>query len=591
MELVNDESYLIVDIDDSLTKAVLINKTDRGYGIGGLSQAPTTVDSPSLDVTVGVEGAIADLSQKVSRRLWEAERPSRSQRFLCSSSTSGGLYMIVAGVAGMISAESAERAALGAGSLLIDVFSKSDPRPDYEIIERMRSMKPDMFLLAGGTDGGAVEQVLDMAHLISAADVRPRFGSEFKLPVIFAGNIDARQRVVDALPEKGFGVKAVANVRPEVEVENLGPAKEAIYDSFKEHVIIHSPGYDKLLGWVDEPIVPTQAAIGNALYAYAVERQANLLAVDIGGSTTDVYSVYRGVFNRSLNADVGLSYGISNIMKMTGVQNIMRWIPKEMRERDVRNIIGNMMIHQPESLTPDELLVQQATAREAIRLAVENHKKIASRLKGVRLKRTVADIFHQIPEATYLDMMKTQLIIGKGRVFTQSETPEAAIILLDALDPEGVTEMMIDRLGIMAQLGMLLKRNPGAAKQILASKCLSRLATCVAFTGRPNQGGIAMRIRMTKASGAVTEDEVKSGELRRLALGDGETARLEVTPRRGLDAGNGKGKKMQADVTGGELGLILDARGRPLKVPDKKDLLAKWSKSLTRSRQFTPEAK
>jgi len=582
-----NESYLIVDIDDSLTKAALIDNVSGDYKITGISQVPTTVDPPTLDVTVGVEKAAKDLGQKTGKQLWEAKRPSKAQRFLCSSNTGGGLYMMVAGVIGMISAESAQRAALGAGALLIDVFSLSDRRPDFEMIETMRSMKPDMFLLAGGIDGGAVNQVLDMAHLVSAADVKPRFGSQFQLPVIFAGNIEARKRVVDKLSEKKYAVQAVDNVRPAIERENLGPAKEAIYDSFRQHVIIHSPGYEKLATWVDEPLVPSQAAIGNILYSYSMERQANLLAVDVGGATTDIYSVYNGVFNRSLNADIGLTYGISNIMKMAGIEKIMRWIPKEMAEREVRNIIGNMMVLQPTSLTPDEVLVQQAAAREAIRLAVENHKGFASRLKGIRVVRTVADIFGQTLEPTYLDLMKTRVVMGRGKIFTQNQISDAAIVLLDALQPEGVTEMMVDRLDVMPHLGTLLKTNPDAAKQILQREALSRLATCVAFRGRSANGQIAMKVKITRRDGATSGYEVPFGELKTVALGNGEKAMLEVVPRRGLDVGMGRGRKLETEVIGGKLGLILDARGRPLNVPAEKEVLVRWKNSLAMGQQLS----
>lgn len=493
--------------------------------------------------------------------------------------------MMVAGVIGMISGESAQRAALGAGALLIDVFSMDYPHPEYEMVEIMRSLKPDMFLLAGGTDGGAVLQVLDMARLISTADVRPRFGSEYKLPVIYAGNIEARKQVSDVLSSERYATKAVDNVRPVIERENLGPAKEAIYDSFMQHVIIHSPGYNKLVDWVDEPIVPTQAAIGRILYAYAMERKVNLLAVDIGGATTDVYSIYDGVFNRSLNADIGLTYGISNVMKIAGVQNIMRWISKEMDEREVRNIIGNMMIMQRTSPTSSETLVQRAAAREAIKLAVEHHKKIASRLKGVGLKRTVADIFNQALEPSYLDMMRTQVVIGRGRVFTQSQTGDATLLLLDALQPEGVSEMMIDGFSVMPHLGMLLKENSKAALEVLSKECLLRLGTCVAPRGRTNRGNEAMRVRLTKADGAMIEDEVSFGELKVLVLHGGEKAKLEVMPKRGLDVGIGRGKTLETDVVGGEIGLILDARGRPLSVPAEKDTLAKWVDTLTHGQQ------
>jgi uncharacterized protein (TIGR01319 family) len=576
--------YLIVDIGNTLTKAAFVEKTDGSYHIRGVDEASTTIDPPDLDVTVGVKNAVIKLGQGLGVRVWDAERPSKDHRFLCSSSTSGGLHMMVAGVISMISAESAQRAALGAGALLMDVFSKDDPRPEYEMVGMMMSLRPDMFLLAGGTDGGAVDQVLDMAELVKTADVRPRFGSEYKLPVVYAGNIEVRKDVTNTLSEDKYATRVVENVRPVIDKENLGPAREGIYDSYMEHVIIHSPGYNKLVDWVDRSIIPTQAAIGKLLYTYAMERGVNLVGLDIGGATTDVYSVFNGVFNRSLNADIGMTYGISNIMKQAGINNILRWIPAEMDERTVRNIVGNMMIHQPEYLTPEEALVQQAAVREAIKLGVDHHKGIARSLKGVLVKRTISDIFDQYMEATYLDMMKTQVIIGCGRVLTHGRTGErSTMLLIDALEPEGITKIMIDRSSIIPHLGMLLEINQEAALEILSKECLHMLGTCVAPRGITKEGEEAMKIRMTMADGVMIHDEVSFGELKTLPLGVREVAEVVVTPTRRFDVGRGKGRSIEAVVTGGEKGLIIDARGRPLKIPKNKEVLEEWMNSLMKN--------
>lgn len=582
------ESYLIIDIDSSLTKAIFIEKTDGGYSIQGTNEVATTVDPPYLDVTVGVERAVSGLSNRLEKKFWGDIGPSKAHRFFCSSSTSGGLYMMVAGLIQSISAESAQRAALGAGALLMDVYSKNDPRPSFQIVERMRTLRPDMFLLAGGIDGGAEDQVLEMAGLIDAADVKPRFGSEYKLPVVYAGNVEIREKITETLAEDRYVTRAVENVRPLIEVENLGPAREGIYDSYMEHVIIHSPGYDRLVELVDGHIIPTQAAIGKILYEYAMDRRVNMLAADVGGATTDIYSVYNGVFNRSLNADIGMTYGISNIMKEAGIENIMRWIPEDMSEKKIRNIIGNIMALQPETLTTEETMVQQAAAREAIRLGLKQHKNIATRLKGVSLKRTISDMFDQALEASLLDLMKTQVVIGRGQIFTNDITGESgALLLLDALQPEGVTEILVDRSSILPHLGMLLERNRSVALQILSNECLHKLGTCIAARGRAREGDEVMRIHVSTEDSVIVDETVAFGELKAFHISTGESARLKVRPSKRFDVGNGKGKKLEADVVGGEKRLIIDARGRPLDIPEEKEILAAWAESLMR-RQAVP---
>ena len=583
-------SFLIVDVDDLLTKAILIEGRDGHYMVKGMGEAMTTVEPPILDVTIGVKNAINNLEETLGLPLLHRGGVAKEGRetttgvdiFLCSSSSGGGLHMMVAGVIGMISAESAQRAALGAGAFLMDLFSIDDRRVKYEIVERMRSLRPDIFLLAGGTDGGAVKQVIEMSELIKTADVKPRFGAEYKLPIIYAGNVEIRKKVAEVLTEDQYALKMVENVRPAIDKENLGPAKEGIYDAFMEHVIVHSPGYQKLMERIDEPIIPTQAAIGEILYAYALEQGANLIGVDVGGATTDVYSVFDGVFNRSLNADFGMSYGVCNIMKEAGVDNIIRWIPVEMGENEVRNIIGNRMVHLADPHSPEELLVQHAVAREAIRLGMEHHKTIATRLKGISFRRTISDIFDQDVEDTYIkNMMKIDIIVGEGRVLSSAPRMEqAALILLDALQPEGITEVMLDKHGTMPHLGMLSKVDREAVLEILTRNCLSKFGTCIAPKGVAKEGEEVMRILMRRADGTEVEDRATFGELKTIPLEEGEHADVEILPARRFDVGNGRGRSLKTRIAGGAMGLIIDARGRPMVVPEMKLRLGEIAKAV-----------
>jgi hypothetical protein len=368
----------------------------------------------------------------------------------------------------------------------------------------------------------------------------------------------------------------VDNVRPVIDRENLGPAREAIYDSYMEHVIVHSPGYDRLAKWVGRPIIPTQAAIGKIIYAYAQMHSVNLLAVNIGGSTTDVYSVYNGVFNRSLNAEVGLTYGIMNVLKTVGVEGLADWMPGEVDERRIRNIIGNLMIRQRNGFDADERLIRGAVAREAIRIGVEEHKRLASRLKGVTTARTIADMFAQSLEATYLDMKNTRSVIGMGGVFNET-LEEAALILMDSLEPTYFTEMYVDRTGLTPHTGMLLEDAPEAALTLFSGEVLQRIGTCVAPSGKTSRHE-AVAIKLTRQNGQTVEDSVGFGDIRTIKLLDGEICKVEATPGRGLDLGRGKGKPVEAKVIGGQLGLIVDARGRPFE--KKRESMHKWSEAL-----------
>jgi hypothetical protein len=558
-----EESYLVVDIDSRTTRAILVERTASGYRLGGVSETQTTMEDPVLDVTVGVKTALAELEGSAGKKVLDGDKPSADHRFMASSSTGGGLHMVVGGVTGMISGESAQRAALGAGALLMDQFSKDDGKPQFKKVSKLRSLKPDIMLMAGGTDGGAVAQVLEMAELVNAADVKPRFGREYQLPFIYAGNVEIRDRVKKVLGEEHYATKMVENVRPVISKENLGPAREGIYDAYMEHVIVHSPGYDKLLRWTEEPLLPTQAAVGKLLYAYAEARAVNLIGVDVGGETTDVYSVFNGIFNRSLNADIGITYGVMNIVKETGLGNVMRWLPPEMDEQDVRNTVGNMMLHEYETLSPEQMIVQAAVAREAVRLGLEKHKYIASRLKGTLVDRTLSDMFNQALEQTIINLFKTQVVVGKGKVFTDQSAQESAMILVDSLEPMGVTEIMVDRSSIMPHLGTLLGVNHDAALQILVEESLTSLAMCIAPMGKAREGEEAVTVQLT-VDGSEMVESVRVGNIRVVPLGVDEVAEATFTPHKRLDIGAGRGKPVKKQVQGGEVGLLLDARGRPL---------------------------
>ncbi len=98
----------------------------------------------------------------------------------------------------------------------------------------------------------------------------------------------------------------------------------------------HAPGYDKLIRWADAPIMPTPGAVGDILQMIAKQEGINAVGVDIGGATTDVFSVFSGTFNRTVSANLGMSYSISNVCAEAGMANVLRWVHVDMNERALR---------------------------------------------------------------------------------------------------------------------------------------------------------------------------------------------------------------------------------------------------------------
>jgi len=586
----SDTSRIVAtDCGSTTTKAILIERRDGEYRLAGRGEAPTTVEAPFDDVTVGVLNAVGELEELTEHQFIADQRvktplagEAGADLYLSTSSAGGGLQMLVTGVVKTMTAESAQRAALGAGAIVIDVISVDDGREDHERVARIRSIRPDMILMSGGTEGGTVQHLLDTAELLVAAAPRPRLGRGFKLPVIYAGNSEAREGVREVL---GAEVELIAeeNLRPQLDLENLGPAREAIHRLFLEHVMAQAPGYDKLLTWTSAPVMSTPRAVGEMVQLAARDEGVDVLAVDIGGATTDVFSVFGEQFNRTVSANLGLSYSIGNVLAEAGAAGIRRWIPVEIHEDDLRNRLRNKMI-RPTTIpqTREDLLIEQAVAREALRLALLHHGALASGLKGVQQARTMADLFTQTSGGeTLVDLMSLGLIIGSGGILSHApRRQQAALMLIDAFQPQGVTRLAVDSIFMMPQLGVLAEELPQAAMEVFRRDCLVALGTVVAPVGRIRGAeGVVLEWRMGAESG-----ELRAGELKRIPLATGEKVYIEITPARGMDVGAGKGRRWTGTVEGGAAGVIFDGRGRPLELPDdaaeRRQRVSEWIEAM-----------
>jgi uncharacterized protein (TIGR01319 family) len=587
-------SILATDCGSTTTKAILIERRGTEYRLIVRGEAPTTVEAPFEDVTRGVLNAIMEVEELAGRKILDGERIITPQKgdegvdlYISTSSAGGGLQMMVSGVVKSMTGESAQRAALGAGAIVMDVIASNDGRLPHEKIKRIRHLRPDMILLSGGIDGGTTSHVAEMAELLAAADPKARLGAGYELPVIYAGNKNAIDIVKERLGKK-VALVITENLRPVLERENLGPARDKIHDLFMEHVMAHAPGYKKLMTWTPVPIMPTPGAVGLIIETIAREEKIQVIGVDIGGATTDVFSVFQGVFNRTVSANLGMSYSVSNVLAETGLANIMRWVPFSIEERDLRNRIKNKMIRPttiPQSL--EELIIEQAISREALRLAFEQHKSLAVGLKGVQQERTISDTFEQTASGeTLVRLDHLDLLVGSGGVLSHApRRAQAALMMLDAFLPEHLTELAVDSIFMAPQLGVLSTVHPRAAKEVFEKDCLVRLGSAVAPVGPGKDGAVALRVTLELPGGKKDEFSVPYGALRLVPLGLGETAKATLRPEKAFDVGEGKGKERTVILKGGVVGLIFDCRGRqPFKLPeDRATRIAKlnqWNEAL-----------
>ena len=582
---------LATDCGSTTTKAILVERVGNGWRQTQRAEAPTTVEEPFADVTIGVSNSLTEIGELAGRRFIAddgtiirrkgADDPDGCDLYISTSSAGGGLQMVVAGVVAQMTAASAKRAALGAGAIVMDTIASNDKRKPHERIQRIRELRPDMVLISGGTDGGNVQQVVQIAEQIAPAKPRPRFGGEYELPVIYAGNKDAAPQV-RGIFGKGFDLAVVENLRPTLEQENLGPARDKIHDVFLEHVMAHAPGYDKLISWSDAPIMPTPGAVGDILQRIAARDRLNAVCVDIGGATTDVFSVFDGTFNRTVSANLGMSYSISNVCAEAGLDKVLRWVHIDMDERELRNRVKNKMI-RPTTIpqSAEALVFEQAVAREALRLAYVQHKEFATTLKGVQQQRTVGDLFaQQASGQTIVDDMKLDLLVASGGVLSHAPKMEqTAAMLVDSFEPQGFTQLAKDSIFMMPHLGVLASVHPEAAMEVFERDCLVRLGWSVAAKGEGKWGKKCFSYRV---SGAVTASgDLACGDVALVRVGPEQEVEVTVEPTKEFDLGAGAGKPVTRRVKGGTVGILFDARGRPLTLPenpaDRRAAVARWA--------------
>lgn len=570
-------TILVTDCGSTTTKALLFEKGPDRWQQTFRGEAPTTVEEPVADVTVGALNAFAEVQELSGRVVLREGGPfevttSDSNRgidlYLSTSSAGGGLQMLVAGVVRSITTESAERAALGAGAIVMEAVSADDSREDYERIERIRHVKPDIVLLTGGIDGGSTSHVVEVAEMLVAAAPRPRFGDTLRLPVIYAGNADAANDVQEILASLAK-VVVVDNVRPTLDRENLGPAREAIHEFFLSHVMSHSPGYGKLLSWSPVPVMPTPAAVGDIVQSHAERTGNSVLCVDIGGATTDVFSVFtdhgnKPVFNRTVSANLGMSYSIANVLVEAGAEAIRRWLPFEIAETELRDRLRNKMI-RPTSIpqTREDLFLEQAVCREALCLSLKHHRALAVGI-AVKHERSIADVFKQESDRYELvDLMKLDVVIGSGGVLSHApRRMQAALMMIDGFALEGVTSLAVDSIFMMPHLGVLSSVHPQAAQDIFEHDCLIKVGVAIVPVF-PSSAKVELNLAEVYVDGALV-GRVERMSVSRLTVPANHVGTLRVVPlHKSINVGAGAGQVVERVMDFGECGIIVDGRNRP----------------------------
>jgi uncharacterized protein (TIGR01319 family) len=604
----NEHPVIIVtDCGSTTTKALLFEKENETWICRARGEAPTTVEPPLANVTIGAKNAIQELEELSGRKILTDKSSSEDSTnelpfiirtkenpnvgidlYLSTSSAGGGLQMVVLGATKQISAASAEKAALGAGAIVMDVISFDDGRESYERIQALRALKPDIVLIAGGIDGGTILHPIELAETVIAADPSPRFGNSLKLPVIVATNENAAIEIIKLFGDH-YATSQVKNVRPTLDQEFLDQASEAVHDIFLDHVMSHAPGYEFLKSWTDNPIIPTPSACKKMIEVVAEKKGFSILAVDIGGATTDVFTAIpannkKVIVERTVSANIGMSYSVGNVLQQVGEDAILRWLPIIPNREELLHSLANKMI-RPTSIpqTEEELQVEQAICREALRASFNHHQRFL--LSSQPKKKTGLQSFLKRKNSDSYRCENFDLILGSGGVLSHApKRIQAASMMLDAFEPIGITRLAVDSVFMLPHLGVLSSLYPDAAVELFFSACLVPLGTAISVDGEISPGVELLKIRTEEKESILYGGEVLLFELNDEEQNASETY-VEIIPlTRSVDIGAGPGVTKTLSSKEFYFPLIADGRGRPIPFPIEMDARActvrNWNEGL-----------
>lgn len=457
--------YLTTDFGSTYTKVTAID-ADKG-GVVGTAAAFTTIET---DVMKGFRNALQQLEQHIGTFDYD--------EWLFCSSAAGGLKMVALGLVPELTAKAARTAAASAGAKVVKSYSfeitKAEQREIFDI-------DPDIVLLCGGTDGGNKEVITANAK---------RLGSIARnFSIIAAGNKSASDELEAILSASGKNFVITDNVMPEFNKLNIEPARKRITELFISH-IIEAKGLSAVQAMTPHEIIPTPLAVmrGCELLSKGTrvtEGIGDLTAIDIGGATTDVYSLSEGrpsidnvlvkgipepYAKRSVEGDLGMRYSLTSLAEAAEIESIAletglsvgqitRWVETCHRNPALLAAPGSR-----------EQVMEEALARSAVRIAMERHcGHYASAYTPV------GEMFTLVGK----DLSEVPYVIGIGGVVINS--PNYRYILEGAVaNPADFTHAkpkhptcLLDKRYIFASMGLLCSADKELALQILKKEITS----------------------------------------------------------------------------------------------------------------------
>jgi len=460
--MVDADTLLAVDVGTVNTRANLFDVVDGRYRLVATGRAPSTGGSPLYDINEGVQMAMDQIQSVTGRRLVDEtdtlimpvnNEGSGVDVFVATTSAGPKARVMLVGLMPGVSLQSARRLASSTYLDVVGQLSLLDRLREEEHLDTILDVKPDLILLAGGTDGGANESVIRMVETVGMATrILPR---EQSPRILYCGNRELVPVVLERLGEH-IKILQTPNIRPSLEEEDLAPARLRVAEVIAEIRDARISGFRELEQWTGGYFMQTADGFGRIVrylsQIYGPDK--GVLGVDIGASHTTIAAGFDGEMRLSVNSRLGMGASVTGIFKNSSVEEVSRWLPIQLSAADVRDYIFNKSLH-PETIPTDtdELHLEYALARQIIRLALTQARE--GWPEG-----------HDLQSSWLLPAFEP--IVASGGALARAPRPGyAALVLLDALQPVGITTFVLDPHNLTPALGAASAPLPMAAVHVL----------------------------------------------------------------------------------------------------------------------------
>jgi MutL protein len=578
--LVDGNSLLALDIGAANTRAVLFDVVEGEYRFVASGTAPSTAEAPFKDVLEGARNAISNLQVVLGKKLLDAARglitPSQSNgsgvdALVVTISAGPTIKTVVVGLLKDVSVESARRLTESTYARVIETIGLNDARkPDQQIDSILRA-QPELVVISGGTDGGASRSIQKLLEPIGLATFLML--EEKRSAILFAGNEKIKEDIKTLVGSLASSLHFSPNVRPSLETEDLEPAQRELARMVINIRKRQIKGVDQLDMWSGGHMLPTAYATGRMVrfLSKVYGSKKGILSVDIGASAAVISAGFKNKSTLNVYPQFGLGENLSRLLNYTSLADILRWSSLDIPEGVLRDYLFQKSLH-PSAIpaTKEDLVMAQAVTRQALYLSMQSARRDFPR-NIASIKPNLTPLFEPI-------------LAGGGALSDASRPGQGLLLLLDSLQPVGVTTVILDQNNLLPLLGAAASQNNLLPVQVLESGAFLSVGTVVSPVVSATYGAPILRAKLNYENGTEARVELKFGSLEILPLASGEAGNLTIQCLRGADVGFGPGRGGTIPVSGGALGVVFDGRGRPLDLPAdpvrRRELIKKWTWTL-----------